>query len=65
MSPDLKVLVMSKQSDPRFGETTYRLTNLSRAEPSAELFQIPGDFKVMEPGTNHDMIIERKIINGQ
>ena len=32
-SPDLKVLVMSRQSDPRFGETTYRLTNLSRAEP--------------------------------
>ncbi len=65
MSPDLKVLVMSKQSDPRFGETTYRLTNLSRAEPSPELFQIPADFKVMEPGTNRDMIIERKIINGQ
>ncbi len=65
MSPDLKVLVMSKQSDPRIGETTYRLTNLSRAEPSAELCQIPADFKVMEPGTNRDMIIERKIINGQ
>ena len=30
-SPDLKVLVMSRQSDPRFGETTYRLTNLTRA----------------------------------
>ncbi len=35
-SPDLKVLVMSRQSDPRFGETTYRLTNLTRAEPSPD-----------------------------
>ena len=43
-SPDLKVLVMSRQSDPRFGETTYRLTNLTRAEPSPQLFEIPADF---------------------
>lgn len=43
-SPDLKVLVMSRQSDPRFGETTYRLTNLNRAEPPAHLFEIPADF---------------------
>lgn len=45
-SPDLKVLVMSRQSDPRFGETTYRLTNLNRAEPPAHLFEIPADFSV-------------------
>ena len=49
-SPELKVLVMSRQSDPRFGETTYRLTNITRAEPAPELFEIPSDFKVMEPG---------------
>jgi hypothetical protein len=48
-SPDLKVLVMSRQSDPRFGETTYRLTNLTRAEPPAQLFEIPGDFTVVDP----------------
>lgn len=45
-SPDLKVLVMSRQSDPRFGETTYRLTNLNRAEPPPHLFEIPADFTV-------------------
>ena len=61
-SPDLKVLVMSRQSDPRFGETTYRLTNLSRAEPSPSLFQIPADFKVIEPGGTREMVIERKIV---
>ena len=48
MSPDLKVLVMSKQSDPRFGETTYRLTNLTRSEPSPQLFEVPADFKVVD-----------------
>jgi hypothetical protein len=61
-SPDLKVLVMSRQSDPRFGETTYRLTKLNRSEPAAHLFEIPADFKVVEPGANRNMIIERKIV---
>ncbi|HEY0285357.1 MAG TPA: hypothetical protein VGC23_08210, partial [Vicinamibacterales bacterium] len=48
-SSDLKVLVMSRQSDPRFGETTYRLTNLTRAEPSPQLFEIPADFTIVDP----------------
>jgi hypothetical protein len=59
-SPDLKVLVMSRQSDPRFGETTYRLTKLSRAEPSPDLFEIPADFKVMEPAMNKNIMMEKK-----
>lgn len=60
-SPDLKVLLMSRQSDPRFGETTYRLTNLNRAEPSPQLFEIPADFTVIDPGGNREMIIERRL----
>ena len=64
-SPELKVLVMSRQSDPRFGETTYRLTNISRTEPSPDLFEIPADFKVLEPGSIgigiRNEIIERKM----
>lgn len=48
-SHDLKVLVMSRQSDPRFGETTYRLTNLNRAEPPAHLFEIPAGFTLVGP----------------
>ena len=61
-SPDLKVLVMSRQSDPRFGETTYRLTNLTRAEPSPELFEIPKDFKMIDPSRNREIVIERKMM---
>ena len=60
-SPDLKVLVMSRQSDPRFGETTYRLTNLNRAEPPAHLFEIPADFTLVDPGANRNMIMQKKI----
>jgi hypothetical protein len=50
-SPDLKVLVMSKSVDPRIGETTYRLTNIQRSEPSPALFEIPADYTLKEgPG---------------
>jgi hypothetical protein len=48
MSPDLKVLVMSKTSDPRMGETTYRLTNILRAEPDPALFQVPPDYTIQD-----------------
>ena len=48
VSPDLKVIVMSKSSDPRMGETTYKLTNLSRAEPDPALFQVPADYTVKD-----------------
>lgn len=41
-SKDLGVIVYSKRSDPRTGETTYQMTNIVRAEPDASLFQIRG-----------------------
>jgi hypothetical protein len=47
-SPDLEMLVMTKHSDPRVGETTYRLTNIARAEPDRSLFQVPADYSVRE-----------------
>jgi len=55
-SPELQVIVMTKHSDPRFGETTYRLTNIQRGEPSATLFQVPSDYTVKEtPGPTRTM----------
>jgi hypothetical protein len=47
-SPELQVVVMTRHSDPRSGETTYRLTNISRTEPSAALFQVPSDYAVRD-----------------
>lgn len=42
-SPDLQVVVLSKRNDPRFGETVYKLTEITRSEPDATLFHIPSD----------------------
>lgn len=47
-SPELQVVVMSKRSDPMAGETTYRLTNINRAEPSRSLFEVPPGYTVKE-----------------
>ncbi len=47
-SADLKAVVLSKHSDPRTGEMIYRLTNISRTEPPASLFQVPSDFKLVD-----------------
>src|SRR3989440_4785990 len=49
-SNDLQVMVMSKRSDPRFGDTTYTLTNIQRSEPNASLFQVPSDYTVTQGG---------------
>ena len=45
-SPDLKRVIQSTQTDPRFGETTYSLTNIQRSEPDPMLFQVPAEHKM-------------------
>lgn len=59
-SSDLKVLVMSRHSDPRFGDTTYRLTNITRFEPPPHLFEIPSDFTIAEP--DRDVIMQKRLV---
>jgi len=49
-SPDLQVLVMTRHSDPRSGENTYKLTNIVRAEPDPGLFVVPPDYTVKARG---------------
>jgi hypothetical protein len=49
-SPELQVIVLSLHKDPRFGETTYRLTNIQRSEPPRSLFEVPAAYSLMEPG---------------
>jgi hypothetical protein len=43
-SPDLQILVLSKRTDPRIGETVYRLTNIQRGDPDPSVFQVPSGF---------------------
>jgi hypothetical protein len=45
-SPELNIVVMSRDVDPRSGETFYRLTSVKRGEPPPELFKVPADYKV-------------------
>ncbi len=47
-SPDLRTTLWSKTSDPRWGETTYRLTNIVRGEPDRSLFAVPSDYTIKE-----------------
>lgn len=48
-SPELRMLVFSRNSDPRTGVVEYRLTNINRHEPPADLFMIPSDYTVNQP----------------
>jgi hypothetical protein len=45
-APSLQMDVMSKRTDPRFGETTYQLANVQTAAPVATQFQVPSDYSV-------------------
>jgi hypothetical protein len=49
-SPDLQMVVMSKTSDPRFGESVYQLTNITRAEPDPTMFTVPSGYTVVQGG---------------
>ena len=49
-SKELQLVVMSKHNDPRYGEQTYRLTNINRSEPDPSLFTPPQGYRlVTEP----------------
>ena len=40
-SPELQTILLSKHSDPRWGETVYQLTNIDRSAPDRSLFNLP------------------------
>jgi len=52
-SKDLRVVVLSHSGDPRFGETMYRLTHISREEPASWLFEIPADYRIVDDPSPH------------
>jgi hypothetical protein len=63
-SPELKMVLMTKHSDPRMGETVYRLTRLQRAEPAHSLFEVPADYTVKEDMPGPRMMIHTIEKNG-
>jgi hypothetical protein len=47
-SEEIDAMVLQRFSDPRFGETTYRLVNVALGDPSPELFQVPQGYEITE-----------------
>jgi hypothetical protein len=47
-SADLQMVVMTKRSDPRSGDTIFQMTSIARTEPAASLFQVPTDYTVAQ-----------------
>jgi len=45
-SPDLQIVLRSKQTDPRFGDTTYEATRVDRGEPASSIFEVPSDYEI-------------------
>lgn len=50
VSADLKVPILEKTTDPRFGTTVRQLNNVNRSEPDASLFQAPSGYTVQTGG---------------
>lgn len=47
-SKELNIDILEKESDPRSGETTTRLTDLDLSDPDPALFQVPEDYTIVE-----------------
>ncbi len=46
-SNELQMIVLSKHTDPFIGEVTFQLINIKLAEPLADLFKVPNDYKII------------------
>lgn len=57
-STELKVMVLSKRKDPRMGDSTTTLKNISRADPEFNLFQPPADYKVVDETGSFELTIK-------
>ena len=59
-APELQITVLTKHSDPRSGDTVYRLASLKREEPAASLFAVPADYTVKDALANVRALLEKK-----
>jgi hypothetical protein len=62
-SAELGMAVRITRSDPRSGETVYRLTNIVRAEPPPDLFAVPADYKIVDPAYFQKNVEYQKLID--
>jgi hypothetical protein len=64
-APDLQMVVQSRHSDPRVGETIYRLTNIVLGEPDASMFQVPAGVTVQEEQERVNVFRMKKMLDEQ
>jgi hypothetical protein len=59
-SPELQTDVMRKEVNPQFGQTTFQLTNIVRAEPDPALFQVPSNYTIKSgrPSTSNEPAVK-------
>jgi hypothetical protein len=48
---ELRLMILQTHSDPRSGETTTKMENLSRTQPDPNLFLPPPDYRVVDTPT--------------
>lgn len=58
-SPELRITVLTKHSDPRIGESVMQLRNIDRAEPDSSLFRAPPDYQVVDENGECEIKIVR------
>jgi hypothetical protein len=61
-SPELQMVVLMKHNDPRFGETNFRLTNITRGDPSPDLFAEPQGYRTVD---QHEPVFGRPVLRRQ
>jgi hypothetical protein len=49
---ELRLMLLQTHSDPRNGEVTTKIENLSRTQPDANLFEPPADYAIVDSATN-------------
>jgi hypothetical protein len=59
VSTDLQIPMSMKHNDPMMGTMTTEVTTITRGEPSASLFQVPSDYKIVT-GKQGDMMYMTK-----
>ena len=60
VSPQLQRFVLSKMTGPQTGDRTFRLTNISLAEPDPALFQPPPDYTIVDEKDTVTITLKRR-----
>ncbi len=60
-SPQLQMVVKSRNTDPRTGDHLFEMTNIRLVEPAANLFQPPADYRIEQGRTPMPMQMQQQM----